>query len=30
MAPDVFPAFVAEGLERWGAVAQRNNLKPND
>ena len=30
MAPDVFRAFVAAELERWGEVARRNNLKPNE
>jgi tripartite-type tricarboxylate transporter receptor subunit TctC len=30
MAPDVFRAFVAAELERWGEVARRNHLKPNE
>lgn len=30
MAPDAFRAFVGSELERWGAVARRNNLKPNE
>lgn len=30
MAPDVFRGFVAAELDRWGAVARRNHLKPNE
>ncbi|MFO0403945.1 MAG: tripartite tricarboxylate transporter substrate-binding protein, partial [Alphaproteobacteria bacterium] len=30
MSPDAFRGFVAAELDRWGAVARRNNLKPNE
>ncbi|MCA3420251.1 MAG: hypothetical protein INF88_15260 [Roseomonas sp.] len=30
MSPDAFRGFVATELDRWGAVARRNNLRPNE
>ncbi len=30
MSPAVFRGFVAEEFDRWGAVARRNNLQPNN
>jgi len=30
MSPDAFRGFVTAELDRWGAVARRNNLRPNE